>query len=455
MAVQSAHLEPHWKSEVRGYIAQLRGRMRFIVLLSLACVALAVAYLLVVPARYRASTEVFLDPRGLQVVENDVTPRQQQTSEMAASLVESQARIAQSEAMLLAVVDKLQLEQDPEFVRDWTPEALKGVLSSGLVDDVRTRAMRKLQRAIDVSRASRSYVLVMSALSEDPFKSARIADTFANLYMEREAEARLSASGRVEQSMSSRLNELAERVRASEDAVETFKAQNNLIGSAARLISDQQLEEINSRLSAEHNNVVQLRARAEQIEKLLATGADVDASLEAVQSPTIANLRVQYAQVVRRQATASALLGPRHPDVHVIREQRDGYRKLITEELKRIAEASRTEYARAAASEKALQADLDKLKQTTIQQNESMVRLRELERVAQSNRDIYQAFLVRAKEIGAQGSVDTSGTRIISAAVPPIKPSGPRLILIGLAAVAGLLIGSAYIWLSGPGLRER
>lgn len=450
MAVQSAHLPSQWQDEFKGFVAQLRARAGLLIAASLAGVALAAVYLTVVPARYNADTEVFIDPRGLQVVQNDVTPRQQQTSEMAAALVESQARIAQSEAMLLAVVDSLHLDQDPEFVKRLLPEWASALISSGRAEDDRTRAMRKLQRATDVRRASRSYMLVMSALTEDPFKSARIADTLANLYIEREAEARQSASARVEQAMSSRLSELADRVRDSEDAVETFKAQNNLIGSAARLISDQQLEDINSRLSAEHNNVVQLRARVEQIDKLLAKGAEVDASLEAVQSPTIANLRVQYAQVLRRQAAASALLGPRHPDVHVIKEQRDGYRRLITEELKRIAEASKTEYARASASEKALEGDLDTLKRTTIRQNESMVRLRELERVAQSNREIYQAFLVRAKEIGAQGSVDTSGTRVVSAAVPPIRPAGPRTTLLALAAIAGLILAAAYIWLSAP-----
>jgi uncharacterized protein involved in exopolysaccharide biosynthesis len=96
--------------------------------------------------------------------------------------------------------------------------------------------------------------------------------------------------------------------------------------------------------------------------------------------------------------------------------------------------------------------DLDKLKTTKIQSNEALVRLRELERVAHSNREIYQAFLVRAKEIGAQGNVDTSSTRVISAAIPPDRPSGPRTSLVLIAAFAGLMIGSGIVWLSDPRL---
>src|SRR5690348_15651556 len=86
MAVQSVHLSPQWQDDVRGFFAQLRHRTRFLLAASLAGLALAGVYLNVVPARYNADTEVFLDPRGLQVVQNDVTPRQQQTSEMAAAL---------------------------------------------------------------------------------------------------------------------------------------------------------------------------------------------------------------------------------------------------------------------------------------------------------------------------------------------------------------------------------
>ncbi|KAB2942918.1 MAG: GumC family protein [Hyphomicrobium sp.] len=455
MSAETAHLESFWSSELRGYAAQLRARAVVILVITACLVAAAVAYLAVVPARYRASTEIFLDPRGLQVVQNDVTPRLE-TSEVATSLVESQSRIAQSEAVLRMVVDRLRLDADPEFVRP--PNLLDRVrrsISPAREEDRQTRAMRTLQRAIDVHRASRSYVIVMSVLSEDPIKAARIVDAMANLYIEREVSARQNAAERVEQAMTSHLNELADRVRKSEDAVERFKAENNLIGSAARLMSDQQLEELNSRLSAEHANVVLLRARVEEIDKLLARGIDSDASLEAVQSPTIASLRAQYAQVVRRQASADALLGPRHPDTQVLREQRNGYRRLIAEELRRIADATRTEYNRALASEKTLQTDLEALKNVTIRSNGAMVRLRELERVAESNREIYRAFLTRAKEIGAQGGVDTSSTRIISAAVPPNRPSSPRGSLLLMAAFAGLILGIGYVLLSAPPARGR
>jgi uncharacterized protein involved in exopolysaccharide biosynthesis len=438
------------RTDIAQGLSRVRAHAGAIALVGLLFAACGVAYLIAVPARYRAATEIFVDTRGLQVVQNDVTPRSD-TDESSISLVESQSRVAQSEPVLRAVVQRLHLDEDPEFVRppNLLSHLVELVSPQSAAEDAVTRAMRYLQRVVDVSRVSRSYVIVVSVRSEDPIKSARIANVLAETYIEHEVNARRSAASRVEGAMTSRHTELADRVRAADDAIETFKVENNLVGSASRLMSDQQLEELTTRLSTEHARVVLLRARFEQMDSLLKQNVSPDDIPEALQSVTIAGLRSQYAQVVSRQTRALTLLGPRHPDVKVLTQQRDAQRRLIGDELRRIAEGAKTEYDRGLASEKALRADLEALKANTIRSNEAMVRLRELERVAASNRDIYQAFLMRAKEIAAQGAVDTSNSRVISAAIPPVQPSGPRLLLIPMALLAGIALAGAYFWLFG------
>ena len=70
-----------------------------------------------------------------------------------------------------------------------------------------------------------------------------------------------------------------------------------------------------------------------------------------------------------------------------------------------------------------LAANFATLKQTAMGNGEAMVGLRELERDAQASRDIYQAFLVRARETGAQEQVDTKNIRVLSKADLPQKRS--------------------------------
>jgi succinoglycan biosynthesis transport protein ExoP len=70
-----------------------------------------------------------------------------------------------------------------------------------------------------------------------------------------------------------------------------------------------------------------------------------------------------------------------------------------------------------------------------------MVGLRELERDAQASRDIYQAFLARARESGAQEQVDTKNIRVLSKADLPQKRSSPPPSLV--LALGAMMLGAA------------
>jgi uncharacterized protein involved in exopolysaccharide biosynthesis/Mrp family chromosome partitioning ATPase len=75
--------------------------------------------------------------------------------------------------------------------------------------------------------------------------------------------------------------------------------------------------------------------------------------------------------------------------------------------------------------------------------NEALVGLRDLERNVDAARAVYQSFLVRARQIGEEATLDRTNARIISSATPPLKKSWPPGgLLLGLSLVAGLSIGT-------------
>jgi polysaccharide biosynthesis transport protein len=99
---------------------------------------------------------------------------------------------------------------------------------------------------------------------------------------------------------------------------------------------------------------------------------------------------------------------------------------------------------RARATERALEAQLEEMKARVLGEGRAMVELRELERVAEASRSIYQTFLTRAREISEQQRIDPSSAVILAQAEPARAPGGPGLIaLAGAAAFAGLGIGAA------------
>src|SRR4051812_43041231 len=64
--------------------------------------------------RYTATAQLYVDPRELQLVDRELTPRAQDVSGMS-MVVESQARLITSNNVLLQVIHDTNLEKDSEF----------------------------------------------------------------------------------------------------------------------------------------------------------------------------------------------------------------------------------------------------------------------------------------------------------------------------------------------------
>ena len=405
-----------------------RGKTTILISIVVALV-LAVLFVLIVPYRYTATTEIFIDPMELHSAGNELTSPSQQ-SDASVLTVESQVRVLTSDNLLSRVVTAEGLDHDPEFVR--------GALS---LEHSSLAALNELKRQLSVSRADRTYVVDVSVTSEDPAKAARIANAIAKTYLAEQTEVRSDNARQISQSLSGQLKELQDRVRNSEDRVEAYKSSHNIIGANGELVDEQQLSSLNAQLSAAHAHTEEAKSRLDQIEGARQSKTDIGAFPAAIQSQTITALRTQYAEIMRREAEQKTSLGERHPAVIEIEAQADRLQHMIDDEVARVALSARAEYESAKTNEDTLTRNLDTLKQTAMSTNEFLVGLRELEREAQANRAVYEAFLVRARETGQQERVDTKNIRIISKADLPLKRSWPPPSLV--IAFAAFMLGAA------------
>jgi polysaccharide biosynthesis transport protein len=410
-----------------------RGKIT-ILLSTLIAVALAAAFVLLVPHKYTATTQILIDPMDLRAAQSDISPAIQQ-SDAAVLQVESQARVIASDNVLRRVVASEGLDRDPEFMRGAMAQQY-GALA----------ALNELQKRVQVKRSERTYVVDVSVTSEDPAKAARLANAIAQTYLTEQTEVRSNAARQISQALTARLKELQTRVRDAEQRVEAYKASHNIVGANGELVNEQQLTGLNSQLSLARARTSEAKARLDQVESVLHAKTPIGAFPEAVQSQTITMLRSQYAEIMRRDAEQKSSLGERHPAVIEIEAQGARLQKLIEDEVNRIAASDSAEYERAKADEGMLSHQVDALKNTAVSTNESLVGLRELERDVQASRAVYESFLVRSRETGEQEQVDTKNIRIISKADRPLyRSSPPSSLVLGLAA---MLLGFA----SGVGI---
>ncbi len=416
-----------------------------------ACAAVMIAKSLT--PKYSATAQLYIDPRELQLVDRELTPRSQDISGLA-MVVESQARLITSNNVLLQVIQNTNLEKDPEFGGNsrGIMAALLGLFgieshSPGQFKLGQTAALEALNRHIIVKKTDRTFIVDIDVWSYDPTKAAMLANAISNAYLAESRNSQATAARRATTDLSGRLKELQQRLRTAENALAVYKAQNNFVGTQDTLISDQQLSASNQRLAAARALTLDAQAKYDQIEASRRASADGGAIPEALQSPTIANLRAQYAEARKRYAELTAELGPLHPALRQMEKQVDDLRHTVNEEIERFAQSAKNDLTRARDYEASLNKALDVQKRQSVQLSQASVRLRELERDVEASRDVYQAFLKRSRETEEQESLNTSSARIIGEATVPQRRAFPPA--ASLLAMIGLFLGAlgAAAWI--------
>lgn len=415
---------------------------------------LGVAIALSTPKMYQAWTEMIVDPRNLKLTTTDLTEGGL-PSDATLAIVENQVRVLTSGTVLTKVVDKLNLADDPEFngtagggfgVRSFIRSLLSG--QDAAADDVARRhtlAATHLSETLTVERGGKTFVISIGAKTKDANKSALIANTMTDVFMQTYGEFQAGTAGRATNELNARLDELRKSVEAAERKVETFKAENELIDPQGRLITDDEIQRVNDQLTAARARTLELNARAASTRNVAVDSALNGALPEAINSPAITELRAQYAALTQEADRLSVKLGPRHPGRLAVEAQLSGARQRIAAELQRVAGSIQVELKRAVQMEQELAARLAQLKVRQGDVADELVTLRELERDVAAKRSVYEAFLLRARETGEQRDINSANVSVISVASPPLDATGPSRSMI---ALAGMFLGFA----SGVGI---
>lgn len=425
---------------------------------------LALAYLAVTPPTYQAEARLLIDPRPLRLPDQDTAPAPLDGDTAIARLA-NEVRVMHSDPVLLAVIDRLHLDEDQEFRRPDRPLAdrvsrlvppwsgtppVPACTAGGQADDCpdgpRLTALRRLRRAVTIRRENGSFVVTVQARSEAPAEATRIADAVVSVSLaetrRREAERLATARDGLE----AVLPVLQARLRTADAQYDAAVQRFGAVGGSAGDLDTQQLAGAMRDLVDARVRTETARARSEQLSRSDLDGESFpdDRVLEA--------LRLQGASLDRRQV-AAATLGPRHPDVAVLAEQRAQSRALTRQELARAADAAHADYDRARAAEQLLKTRVDALGRRAAENAQARVALNELARVAEADGDALQAASRRAAELGADSAAGVANIRLLGPASTPRGPATPRAGFVAVSVVAGLTAGAAFLAATARPLR--
>ena len=432
-------------TDLGGLLSVLRRNLWKIILATLAGVSLALAYLAVATPSYTATASLFVDPRSRKIVSEEIV---QGGFGSDLALVESQVSILTSDAVLRRVVETLKLTDDLEFA----PPLGTGLLSQlkALVfqrpadPDKTVQALNTLNQNIKVKRAQKTYVVDVEVSSNRPEKAQKVAEAVVEAYLADQTAAKAAEARRANALIDARLGELRDQVRKAEMRVDEFKKANKILTSDGGIVTEQQLTRLSGELVTARAVAAESKARQDQITALLKSGAGPDVLPDAVRSGLVQRLREQYSQVARREAALSTQLQPKHPVLIEVRSQLAEVKTQISDELKRVASASQSEYQIATNRERDLSNQLETAKDEVTRTNTAQIKLRELDQEVSASRELLRLFLGRAKETQEQQNTSTPDARIITHPSIPTKPSKPLTgLVLALGLIGGLGLGLA------------
>jgi polysaccharide biosynthesis transport protein len=456
----AATQETSFRELVHWAIGIVRRQLLVIALTGAVGTSLGVFYVLIAPSTYTAESRIAIDPRRVQLFPKATFSEGQ----IDGPALDSEIVLAQSEPVVLSVVNSLGLAKDPEFLK--SPSVLGALLgfashlfslvkpTKPLSESEATKvAVTVLSKNLWVSRVGGSYNLSIQYRSANPERAVQIANAIVEAYMAKQLEVKYEPTKRATQWLEGSIKELNEKQKLAELLVIDFKKNNNLVTADGRLMNEQLIAEINSQISQTKQRVTEAKARVERINAVIQdvkmgkidTGTVADtlikqtgATLADTLNSTVAStLRTRYLELVNREASWSRKYGAKHLAVVQLREQIREIEGSFLEELKRLGDTYLNTYEVVKLEEQDLEKRFDDAVSRSQPISQAQITLLDLESNAKNLRTMYNDFRQRYADSLQQQSFPIADASITARAALPLERSGPKTALILVMAAAG------------------
>ena len=293
-----------------------------------------------------------------------------------------------------------------------------------------------------------SNVLTVSFDSISARKAARIVNTFTELYIADHLERKFRTQAQTRDWLDKRITALRKAVLDSENSVAEFLASHRLVETGGNMVTDRQFADVSRQLTMAKARYAERKTRMNQIHRLRNSEQGLSAVREVRASPSILRLRDQEVVLVRKAVELETRFGERHPKMINIRAEIANVRQRMVDEEQRIVQELENEVRVATARVDALAKELDELDEARSAAGQDRVRLRQLQREAQTNQRLYETYLARLKQSGAAEGQQPRSVEVISPAQVPLTPSFPRKnLIVGFGLLVSIAIGAFLIFI--------
>lgn len=381
---------------------------------------------------YRATATVEINPNAQKV-----TPMAD-VSEMGAGsfgwLAEeryfnTQYEILKSRDVAQRVFDRLDLYSHPEFVKSKDP-------------------IGTFTRMVQVEPIKDTGIVEIGIEGPDPEASALWVNTTAEVYVDRNLDLAVEATGTAVRSLLDEISPLREKLEESQRTSFEFAEKANLyVPENQQKITDDRL----STLQTDLTDTQVKRAAVESVLREIASKSAAGDSLESI--PQVADDGVvQQLLAARTQIEREyqrLLLTYREKHVRVLEKQAeiDKLNQRIRTEGDRVVGTLRTQLALYRDREAGLMRSLQETRLESLRVNQKASSFELMRGETTETRRIYDMISSRIKEIDLSASLLNNNLRILDRAIVPTRAVKPRTVLnMAVGLLLGLLLGVGAVF---------
>ena len=414
----------------------------------LVCLAIGAGVTLLTRPAYTARTTLQIDRESAKVVNvEEVTPNEQLVS--GEEFFQTQYGLLRSDSLADRVSDSLGLARDDSFIK-----AMAGKVVPGQSPSERTDAVSKLLRDhLGVTPTRGSRLVAVTFTSPDAQLSAKIANAFADNFIETNIDRRFQSSSYAREFLEKRLAQTKAKLEQQERELVAYAASHQIIqltdgsatpgGPGGQSLQAADLEALNASLAAAHAD--RIRAQQHWADASSRAGGDIP---EVLANSTIQQLIGERAKKTAEYQDKLAIFRSEYPDVKQLKAQIDELDRQINRQTESVRQSIKAQFDIAANNERALQSKVNSLKGDVLSLRDRSIQYTILQREVDTSRTLYDGLLQRYKEVGVAGGVTTNNISVVDHAKPPRLPSEPKpLRNMAIALLAGAMLGLALAFL--------
>ncbi len=455
---QAAETNPEEKqgTDLRKLIVIVLGYGKFIGLIIAVSLLAALVVTLVTTPRYTSTTTVQINNQTAQVL-GKTNGMEQDETEIASTadtdrFLQTQMDIIKSRAIAERVAQRLNLVGNAAFYKAVGVRINPATTSKAKVFDDTMKALSDHQMA-NMPRNSR--LATISFTATDPALAARIANTWADEFIQANLQRRFDSSAYAREFVAGQLTEARAKLETSERDLNVYARAEGLIKTRDGATQNDPTSSVMApssvtsasllQLNLAANTAAQERIVAEQRWQAVSHGALLN-SPEVLANPAIGALLAQRATIEGELQSERSRHLEDYPTVMKLKAQDASIGKQIDMLAVGIRNSVKQQYDSAVGAENKLRDQVTLLKGSSLAEQDKMVRYNLLARDADTNRSLYESLLQRYKELTASAGISASNIAIIDRAEVPIKPSAPNIMQhLAIGLTIGILLAAVGV----------